>query len=230
MNSENFKKIFPHVFVLLAFCFTIGLAIWQVQRMNWKESLIEKLENRLEMEPILLSEFSGLEDDEFRLVWEFGHFDHDREMQILHQSFNGKVGTHIITPFEAASGKTVLVNRGWVPYETEFERPEGEVEIFGIIRRDPRKGHFALTNEPEKNIWYNMNIEQMASELEFYVEAKSEEEPETVIYPLALPKKIQIYNQHFQYVITWFGMSLALVLMYYFRFWHKKDEKKAKKK
>lgn len=178
------------------------------------------------MTPIKTSEFKDFDEHEFRLVSEIGKYDHANEMQILHQTYNGKVGTHIITPFIADSGKTVLVNRGWVPYETEYESPSSKTELYGIIRRNSDKGHFALKNEPEKDIWYNIDLPQMTAakagvESEFYIEAKDEEEPEEKIYPLALPKKIQLYNQHMQYVITWFGMSIALLLMYYFRFFHK---------
>ena len=194
--------------------------------MYWKEELFAKLENRMAMKPMRVANLSNIIEDEFRVVRSQGTYDYAREMQVLHQSYDGKVGTHVLTPFKTKHGTTILVNRGWVPYEHDFLKPEGELELYGVIRKDPRKGHFALENEAEKNIWYNIDLPQMNQtapdiETDFYVEAQAPGELDEKVYPLALPKKIHIYNQHMQYVITWFGISLALVLMYYFRFFHK---------
>ena len=40
-------------------------------------------------------------------------------------------------------------------------------------------------------------------------------------YPIALPAKIEVYNEHLVYVITWYSLSIVLLLVYYFRFWRK---------
>lgn len=222
------KKIFPHVFVAITFCLTMSLAIWQMQRLQWKEELIEKLNTRLILAPISADKFSNIDEMEFRLLQENGKFDVKNELQELHQSYNGKVGTHILTPFVTNSGVVILVNRGWVPYETEFAAAAA-TQIYGVIRKNPRAGHFALVNEPKKNIWYNIDLPAMyakigAPVLDYYVEAKALDEKAESAYPIPLPKKIDIYNEHLQYVITWLGMSIALLCVYYFRFFHKRKK------
>lgn len=199
-----------------------------MQRLIWKENLLATLDERIHEQPISAAEFSDIESDEFRLLEDFGHYDFANEMQVLHQSYNGKVGTHIITPFVTDTGEIFLVNRGWVPYEEEFHKPEGKQHVYGVIRKNPRHGYFALENEPEKNIWYNINLDEMGSDAGFYIEAQSEDDELKADYPIALPKEIKIYNEHLQYVITWFGMCVALLIMYYFRFFH--DKKMSKKK
>jgi len=223
------KKIFPHVFVFLTFCLTMSLAIWQVQRLQWKEDLIARLDRNLSLPPVSSTEYTNIDQEEFRLLKEHGHYDVRNEMHVLLQSYNGKVGTHVITPFITDTGKTILVNRGWVPNEEAYKEPEIGHELYGVIRKNPRKGYFALENEPKKSIWYNIDLPEMyanldAPDADYYVEAKALDEKAEMTYPIPLPKKIDIYNEHLQYVITWFGMSIALLAVYYFRFFHKAEK------
>ena len=206
----------------------MSLGIWQLQRMMWKDDLLRKLDARINMAAISPAEFANIEADEFRLLQAHGEYDISKKMQVLMQGFNGKIGTHEIVPFVTASGTTILVNRGWVPIEEKYEEVSGNHELNGVIRKNPRKGYFALENEPEKNTWYNIELPEMyakagVADLGYYVEARAVDEKEELTYPIPLPKKIDIYNQHLQYVITWFGMSIALLIMYYFRFFHNKN-------
>lgn len=226
MSAKNFKTVFPHIFVFLTFCLTMSLGIWQIQRLSWKQELIEKLEKNLELEALTSIQINNLDEQEFRVLREKGYYDFTHEMEVLHQTYNGKLGTYAITPFKANSGKVFLVNRGWTEYEHKHTNPQGEVEVFGVIRKSPRQGNFALQNEPQKNLWYNIDLEQMSkvaggTETDFYIELKSESDESPKNYPYPLPKKIQVYNEHVQYIITWFGISIALLVIYYFRFFRK---------
>lgn len=201
--------------------------------MQWKEELLEKLNSRINGAPISEAQLTNVENDEFRQIELVGEFEHEKEMLILQQSYNGKVGVHVVSPFKTVGGKEVIVNRGWVLYEEKHDKPEGQQKIVAVIRKNPRQGYFALKNEPQKNMWYNVNLPEMyakvgAPVLDFYVEEKATEDDHS--YPIALPKEIHIYNEHLQYVITWFSVSISLLAVYYFRFWHKKTEKKGEKK
>ena len=63
----------PVLFALLAAVTFVGLGTWQVHRKDWKEGLIEALEQRLSAPPVVLpprERWAGLEqsDEEFRRV------------------------------------------------------------------------------------------------------------------------------------------------------------------
>lgn len=66
---------------------------------------------------------------------------------------------------------TILVRRGWVPrdkkdQETRLEGlTEGEVTVEGLLRSGEQKASsFVPENNPEKNEWYSLDVEEMAKQ------------------------------------------------------------------
>ena len=205
------------------FCTTMYLGIWQLQRLEWKNGIIEKIEKNLKT-TISYEEFNNIEDDEFKLMKLQGEFLHDRHFNLLSRTYNGKAGTHVLTPFLANNGELLLVNRGWVKADGDYDEPKGIIEIEAVIRTSQKPGWLALENDPAKNHWFSIDLPEIYKSLNkpakiFYLDRVSEDKS----FPLALPKKIQLHNEHLQYVITWLSLSFALVVMYYFRFWKNKD-------
>lgn len=86
-------------------------------------------------------------------------------MIVLPRVREGVHGAHIITPLVREDGSTVLVNRGFVSNEvvekSSFELPEGEVEVFGLLRTSPLRNTFTPTNHPEEGQWYWIDIDAM---------------------------------------------------------------------
>lgn len=221
-----FKKIFPHIFVVLTFWLTFSLGYWQLERMTWKNELLEKIESRISSEPMDISEYKNMEDDEFKYVTITGEYLHDKEVTLLNRTYNGKPGVHIYTPLKTAD-KTYLVSRGWVRDEQEYNKPEGIQMINGLIRKTQVANWISLENSPEKGQWFWIELEKMYKSvglepIELYIDRKIEDGSKD--YPLPLPKKIQIHNEHLQYTITWFSLSITLLVIYYFRFWYRKEK------
>jgi surfeit locus 1 family protein len=220
------KKNFPHIFVFFAFLFLVYLGTWQVQRLLWKTALIEKVNARTNGEPISIPEYKNVADDEFRLLKLIGEFDYKNEITLLSRTYNGKAGVHVLTPLhEENLQKTILIDRGWVKSDGDYEKPVGRQEIIGIIRAGQKQNWIMLDNDPAKNFWFWVDLPAMykkisAPQQDFYLDLKQGAAVKT--YPIALPKKIEIYNEHLQYAITWYSLSLALLGVYYCRFWHKK--------
>lgn len=66
---------------------------------------------------------------------------------------------------------TILVRRGWVPREKKDQETrlegltEGEVTVEGLLRSGEQKASsFVPENNPEKNEWYSLDLEAMASQ------------------------------------------------------------------
>lgn len=218
------KRILPHVIVALMFCTTMYLAIWQLQRMQWKNNLLASIEQNMQIS-ILVDDFTNLENDMFKLMQVQGSFLHDEEIHLLSRTYNGKPGFHVLTPLLQANGDKILVNRGWVKSDEDYEKPEQPVEVEGVIRAASKPGWLSLKNDPQKNHWFHIDLPLIykninTTEKPYYIDRVSDEKN----YPLALPKKIKLHNEHLQYVITWFSLSFALIIMYYYRFW--KNRKK----
>ena len=48
------KNIFPIMFGLIGVTVLLSLAVWQMQRLEWKQDIISKIEERLSGEPLSL--------------------------------------------------------------------------------------------------------------------------------------------------------------------------------
>jgi surfeit locus 1 family protein len=218
-------SFWPTVFTVPAILIMIGLSIWQVQRMHWKEGLIAERVARTTAEPIALPPpGTDLAPLEFRRVTVAGTFDHAHELYLAARSQNGNIGYWIITPLKMESGETVLIERGWVPEEKKLPetRAEGQlagtVTVNGIIRLPQVKTFFQPENEPAKNVWFYIDPAQMAdaagvpARTDLYLDAEKIEIPGN--YPLGGQARIELPNDHLQYAVTWALLALSLAGVY----------------
>ena len=134
---------------LAAFAVLIGLGVWQLKRLAWKEGLIAEIETRTKAPPITLAEAMAIaregRDPSYYRVKVEGSFDHAKELYLYAVS-EGRVGWHVITPLKTEAGDVVLVDRGFVPDELKSpaSRPQGElagaVAVSGIVRVPETQG------------------------------------------------------------------------------------------
>jgi surfeit locus 1 family protein len=218
--------LWPTLFSVPAFILMIGLCIWQVQRLHWKESLIAEREARVTAEAITLPP-AGATDPaamEYRRVRLDGTFLHDKELYLGARSLNGNPGYHVLTPFTLADGGVVLVDRGWVPVERKApdRRAEGQVAgpqaVEGIVRLPPGKAWMQPDNEPANNMWFYVDLPAMAKasgvdlRTDVYIDAGPSENPGG--YPIGGQTRIELPNDHLQYAITWGLLAVALAVIY----------------
>ncbi len=95
----------------------VALGIWQLQRADQKIALAHLIDERLHQPPVALErvDFSHPAALRYLRVELRGQFDTAHEFYIPHRLHQGAQGLHVITPLRLAdSGRTVLVNRGWI--------------------------------------------------------------------------------------------------------------------
>jgi surfeit locus 1 family protein len=215
----------PTVFTVPAILVMIGLSIWQVQRLHWKEDLIAERVSRTTAEAVALPPAgTDLGDLEFRRVAVTGTFDHAHELYLAARSQNGNVGYWIMTPLKLEGGETVLVERGWVP--DRMKNPEtraagqvaGPVTLNAFIRLPQVKNYFQPENEPDKNTWFYIDPKQMAAatgvpaRTDLYLEADATPNPGG--FPIGGQTRVNLPNDHLQYAVTWALLALALGAVY----------------
>src|SRR5215475_17096 len=115
----TFRPAFwPTVFTVPAVLLMLGLGVWQVYRLHWKEALIAERTERISAPAVALP---GPDADagnlEYRHVTLSGEFAHDKEIFLGARSMNGNPGYHVVTPFRMSDGRTILVDRGWIPLD-----------------------------------------------------------------------------------------------------------------
>ena len=136
----------------------------------------------------------------------------------------GKPGYDVVTPFRTNKNENVLVNRGWINKELKGNakinlNTSAEQKIVGLLREIYKPNMFTPDNDIKNNIWFSINLEDLK-------EATGEQFNEFVIFledkqvKSPIPKKISIDvpNNHLKYAITWYAISISIILYYlYFR-------------
>lgn len=210
------------IFVVFpAIIFLIWLGVWQVQRLQWKTSLIETREENFEKDPLILpARDYVLERTGWRRVEATGTFDHLKEFH-LWSIRDGAAGFEVLTPLSPIGYRAapILVDRGWVP--SDLKNPatrlsgqiEGEVTITGYIRTDldiPQP--YTLENEPENNIWYIVDYIAMGNRDQTLYRPGiliADDAPNLGGWPLGISTIPSIRNNHLSYAVTWFSLALS---------------------
>jgi surfeit locus 1 family protein len=204
----------------------LGLGFWQVERLEWKQAIIDERAERLAAGPVDIAAVpeTGWQDIEHRRVKLRGRFVHDREILRLNSVRHGQTGYDVITPMILENGGSVLVNRGWVPKAwTEGDltrrRPDGIIERVGVLRAGGKQGNpWIPDNEPGRDQWYFTDVAQMAAKAGLtdarpYI-IKLTPSRDLAGYPKGPHASFKIRNKHLEYAITWFGLAATLVIIF----------------
>lgn len=221
--------------ILTALAILVGLGVWQLQRLAWKEDLIARLEARTAAAPVPLPATlpADLSELEYRPIRVEGRYLNDRELRLVLRTRDGQVGLHIVTPFRLTDGRTILIDRGWIPRDAEAPQArragliEGATTQVGLARLGGWQGSswFEPANDPAGNQWLWLDLPAMA-------EAADLERPVTGLYLSALPDqhagawpvggrtRVALRNDHLEYALTWF--ALAAVMLVVFLLWRRR--------
>lgn len=222
--------------VLAAFALLVWLGQWQLQRLEWKEGLVERIETRAEQDPMTLeravelAEQSG--DPDYLRVKVEGRFNNDLERYYYAISDDGYPGWHVIAPLETASGRVLLVDRGFVPHglrDPEKRRDgqfEGLVTVSGLLRTSEEPNLFSPDNDVDANQWFTRDLSGMAQSmfpdgtvevLPFFLDAEVTDVPGG--WPEGGQTRLELPNKHLQYAVTWFMLAACLLVIYVSYVW-----------
>ena len=214
----------------------LALGTWQVQRLYWKEALIQRVSTRLAQAPVPVSEAMAEPDPlirEYAPVILSGEYLRS-EPAFEFTTFKATSGWHVFAPFQLSAADAIegrdliLVNRGFVPYDMRgsddllSNLPQGSQELTGLLRMPlaEKPGAFVNENDPAKRTFFWRDIVAMARATGldtarlagFYVDAgipgQSSADGQ---YPVAGTTLVSFSNNHLQYVVTWYGLALALL-------------------
>ncbi len=231
MKIFRFKpKLIPTLFTIPALLVLLSLSIWQFQRLHWKEALIEQISIKTKMPIIELPKNVILDEMLYRKVKLAGEFLHEHEMYV----YGGAVKPsnehfyYILTPLKSEDGRVIIINRGWVPEKMKAPntRPEsllkGKVEISGAVMTNEEKGVYIHDNQPDKNLWFYINLKEIESFLnqpveQFYILAENNGGD----FPKGREIKPNLYNNHLGYALTWLFSAISLLIIY--TLYHRKN-------
>ncbi len=222
-------KLIPTIFTIPALILLLSLSYWQFERLHWKNNLIEEITKQTQLPAIDLPENIDLSEMLYRKVKLQGEFIHDQEMHMYGgaRQFKGENGYYILTPIKLSNNKIIIINRGWVNEKQKEAktRPEtlteGMVEVEGSIMKSEEKPLYVHDNQPNRNLWFYVDLNEMKNFLKepvekFYIMAK--EIPGTS--PRGRNLEPNIRNHHLGYALTWLFSAISLMVIYVI--YHKK--------
>jgi surfeit locus 1 family protein len=214
---------------VLGVALLVGLGVWQLHRLQWKEALIAERDSRLAAAPVTLEravqDFDAGRSVEFLKVEVTGVFQSDAELFLL-TTEGGTPGFEVVTPLMSRDGIVILADRGFIPESLKDpakrpeSRPSGEMTVSGVLRRHVQsRGPFTPDNDPEANIWYWWDIPAMLAFAHIAADARV---APFVLHLLpdngrGLPRPVAVdaslTNNHLQYALTWFALAFLLIVM-----------------
>ena len=219
-------KRFPWILTVLtaaAIVLLVGLGVWQVERLKWKEGLIAAADAAAAKPPAPLDQVLAKGEMEFRkalIVCPGLASAPFVELQSIH---DGEAGVRLISACRPSGHDfTVLIDRGFVgdgvtarPRVIETTLP---LVLVGEFRTFPKPG--GMSPAPRDGRFYARDTAAMARALNvtgpvrpeavFAVTAVNPEFP--ALRPSAPPAAFS--NNHFGYALTWFGLAIALAGFY----------------
>jgi surfeit locus 1 family protein len=224
----------PTAMMLPIVVFALGLAVWQMERREWKWGILDRIALNQAAAPMPFDEL--VKGDplrrEYGRVRIAGTLLNDHEYYLAARSQKDDVGLQIITPLKMDDGTIVLFDRGFVPSENKDPKTRaagqiaGRVELIGLLRRSQVKRQFAPDNDPDKNFWFHVDVPLMRKMAggtpdpvldAFFLEADATPNPGGL--PVGGQTRLDIPNDHLQYAITWFLIAMAGIGVYLAYHW-----------
>ena len=223
---RSFERV-PTIITVAALALLIGLGVWQLKRMAWKETLIAQYELARTFPPIDISTGKAppITSLEFRTVKLTGMFLHDKELHLVGRYYRGELGYHVLTPFQIPGKQDLLlVNRGWIPAEKKAHdtRPEtlieGNVTLTGMVKAPRRRGMFTPEHRAKDNLWMWADLPAMsdATGLPLLPVVIQTRDPAHDGSSLPVPGTgdVTLHNDHFGYALTWFAIAAGVLFIF----------------
>jgi surfeit locus 1 family protein len=210
---------YPLAALLLAFGL-IGLGVWQVQRLAWKQHLIAAVESRKDAAPISAAgpdQWASLSPEQhvYRRVTAHGTFRHDQSVLVQAVTERGG-GFWVMTPLDVG-GYQIFINRGFVPPDKKdvatraMANDSAPVTITGLMRFSEPKGGFLRDNDAAADRWFSRDIPAIAKAkavrhaAPYFIDADAA--PNKGGYPIGGLTVVTFTNNHLVYALTWFALA-----------------------
>jgi len=228
MSPSVRSLVAPALASLIGVAVLVGLGVWQLRRLAWKDALVAAVATRARAAPVdapAEADWAKLKpaDYEYRHVRLVGVYDASRQALVFRALSSprgryGGPGYLVMTPLRLASGAVVLVNRGFVPEDRKDAAASigerGETVVVGLMRASEARNWFTPADDPARGQWFTRDVGEIARAMGLSRSAPFSIDADAGADPAALPEGgetiVAFPNNHLSYAATWFGMAIAL--------------------
>jgi len=215
------RLIFLLVVGLAGLAVLLSLGVWQVQRMAWKQQILDTIAARVDAEPAALPLMPDPVADKYMPVHLAGELV-EGELHVLISTRNLGPGYRVIVPFVTEDGRRILVDRGFIQTAAKaHQRNTGKVKLIGNLHWPDETDGYTPAADTAKNIWYARDVDAMAAALNtlpIMVVLNGHPVNGSSVIPMPI-NTATIPNDHLQYAITWFSLALIWASMTAYFLW-----------
>ena len=217
------KWIGFHVLVVAGIVALVSLGFWQLRRLDERRDFNARVEARTEVPPTPLDEVlaSGPPDEiEWRTVTVIGRYLPDEQFVIVNRSQGGRAGDNVATPLDLGDGRTLIVNRGFVPLSVDVPpAPAGTVDVVGRVRQSQarRTGQLSDPTEGELTEVQRLDIPRLEGQLPgdvvpVYVDLLASQPAEAPGLPDRVQRPPLDEGPHLSYAVQWFIFAICVAI------------------
>lgn len=225
--------LWPALATALALALLVSLGVWQLRRLDEKETLIARVESRARLAPKALpsrEEWAALApaDYEFTRARLSGHYLPGRDALLFTrppEGYGREPGYIVVTPFALSAGGVVLVERGFVPDSKSADLagrapPAEQTEITGLLRAPQTRNRFTPADAPSRFVWFTRDPGAIAAALgaagvaPFTLALEGPVSAGPNGFPRLVQAAPEFVNNHLSYALTWFGLAATLLVVF----------------
>ena len=211
------KILFPLILGVAGCGVLVGLGLWQVERLAWKQDILAGIENRLSAPPAPLSRFVSEAADEYTRVSVTGELTGD-ELHVLVSGTEAGTGYRVISKLQTADW-AILLDQGLLALDNKAAAPmTGEVSVTGTLLWPDDLNENTPAPDLLKNIWFARDLQPMSAALgtqPLMVVATDVSPSDPRLTPLPV-NTATIKNDHFEYAVTWFLLAIVWAIMSFY--------------
>lgn len=194
---------------------TLGLGIWQVQRLAWKRGLLASIDRGeaasaapLHADPIAFSKVLV----EGRIqpgIVRYGS-------EVRTDATGATLGSQVVGVLDRGDAAPVVVDLGWAPDTWSGPIPEGPLAVEGYVRPPEHTPWLGTADDPAHRRFFALDPIGIGAAL-----GALHVEPFTVValgpasgLPQPAERLPRPPNDHLTYAITWFSLAAALTVVF----------------
>lgn len=217
------RLILPLLFGLFGVGVLASLGVWQLERLQWKEDVLAAIEARIGDAPVALPARPAVETDRYLPVTLVGRTTGEALYALVSTKRRG-AGYRLISGFETAEGRRVLLDEGFLPVagvDTGVAPPSVQLSVVGNLHWPDEVDGFTPEPDIEAGLVFARDVPVLAEALGT--------EPLLIVArevsgadPRATPMPVTtagIPNNHLGYAVQWFGLALVWAGMTAFLIW-----------